>query len=188
MPIEILPYKPSWPLEFQDFAQELKAALGATALAIHHIGSTSVPGLAAKDIIDIQVSVASFDAILLEKFKSLDLLYREDIQNDHCPPGMVLKPGELEKRYFQQVQRPINIHVRSEGRFNQRYALLCRDYLRTHSMAANAYAEIKQQLAHYFPDDAEAYYAIKDPVFDVVMAAACEWSELSNWKPADSDA
>ena len=61
MPIEILPYKESWPAEFKTFATRLKDALGDDAIAIHHIGSTSVPNLDAKDIIDIQITVKDFD-------------------------------------------------------------------------------------------------------------------------------
>jgi hypothetical protein len=55
-------------------------------------------------------------------------------------------------------------------------------------MASNAYAEIKRQLARYFPDDADAYYDIKDPVCDALMAGALEWAKLCNWTPGPSEA
>jgi len=111
----------------------------------------------------------------------------EDIDHDHCPKGFDLDPKELEKRYVQNTDRPMNIHIRAQGRFNQRYALLCRDYLRTHNMAAHAYAEVKTQLAAYFPNNAEAYYDVKDPVFDIIMAAAFDWAEVTEWQLPESD-
>ena len=187
MPIEILPYKESWPAEFKTFATKIKNALGDDAIAIHHIGSTSVPNLDAKDIIDMQLTVKDFDRPLQEKLEPLGLIYRDDIDRDHCPPGMTLNKEDLEKRYWQNQDQPANIHVRIEGRFNQRYALLCRDYLRTHPMASNAYAEIKRQLARYFPENVEAYYDIKDPVFDVIMSGAFAWAELTKWDIPKSD-
>jgi GrpB-like predicted nucleotidyltransferase (UPF0157 family) len=189
--IEIVPYKPSWPLEFREIGSRLRAALGDTALAIHHIGSTSVPGLDAKDVIDVQITVSSLeDANLKAALERAGFVWRTDIDRDHAPPGMTLRDVELEKRYAKAAEsaRPAHVHVRVPGRWNQRYPLLCRDYLRSHESAANAYAEIKRQLARYFPNDAEAYYDIKDPVFDVIMAGAEDWAQFTGWQPGETDA
>ena len=60
-PVVIIPYQAGWPAEFQNSAAHLRAILGGLALRIDHIGSTSVPGLAAKDIVDIQITVADLD-------------------------------------------------------------------------------------------------------------------------------
>ena len=186
--IVIVPYKPSWSEEFASIGAEVRAALGDTALAVHHIGSTSVPGLAAKDIIDVQVTVADLKVPLKRPLEDAGFTFRNDICKDHAPPGMVLAPGELEKRYFQRLERPVHLHVRAGGRFNQRYALLCRDFLRLHPLARDAYGEVKSQLARYFPDNIDAYYDIKDPVFDVLMAGAFAWADLTDWQPPPSDA
>ena len=188
MPIEILPYQTKWPQDFRAFALTLRQLLADDALAIHHIGSTSVPGLAAKDIIDVQISVTNFDVLSGGRLETLGLECVEYIQRDHCPPGMQLRPHELEKRLYKNKIRPINIHIRIQDRFNQNYPLLCRDYLRTHPMASHAYAEIKRQLARYFPENVEAYYDIKDPVFDVIMSGAYDWAELVGWQQPPSDA
>ena len=185
--IEIVPYKESWSQQFTALGERLREAAGTDALAIHHIGSTGVPGLAAKDVIDVQVTVADFDLPFRAAFEDLGLTFRE-IDRDHCPPGMTLEPEQLEKRYFSGQSPRVHVHLRVQARFNQRYALICRDYLRTHPMAADAYAEVKQQLARYFPNDVEAYYAIKDPVFDVMMAGGLEWVENTNWQQPPSDA
>ena len=167
---------------------ELRAALGDTALAVHHIGSTSVPGLVAKDVIDVQVTVSDLDAPLRQPLEHIGFIFRDDIRRDHALPGMTLTTGELEKRYFQRLERPVHLHVHATGRFNQRYALLCRDFLRLQPFARDAYGEVKTQLARYFPDNVEAYYDVKDPVFDVLMAGAFAWAELTDWQLPPSDA
>ena len=191
MPIEIIAYQSRWENEFLELSQKLRTALGGLALRIDHIGSTSVPDLAAKDIIDIQVTVASLEpADLRLRFLQAGLVWREDIIHDHCPLGMKLESSDLEKRYAQFIppaQRKTHVHVRLDGRFNQRYALLCRDYLRTHEVTRQAYAQIKYQLARYFPNNVEAYYDIKDPAFDLFMAGAWEWADWTNWQPAPPD-
>lgn len=189
--IQIVDYRATWPEEFAVIGAALRETLGPVALAIHHIGSTSVPGLEAKDVIDIQVTVERLDAF--ENLESAGFWEKTGIVGDHCPPGMTMPPQELAKRLFGNDGvafggRRIHLHVREEGRFNQRYPLLCRDYLRAHPFAAQAYVEIKRQLARYFPGDVDAYYAIKDPVFDVLMEGAREWAERTGWKVPSTDA
>jgi GrpB-like predicted nucleotidyltransferase (UPF0157 family) len=189
--IEIVPYQPSWPLEFAEIGSRLRVALGDRALAIHHIGSTSVPGLDAKDVIDVQMTVLSLnDEALQSALDTAGFVCREDIARDHSPPGGMVPAGELEKRYAKTAEpaRAAHVHIRVAGCWNQRYALLCRDYLRSHKDAANAYAEIKRQLARYFPNDTIAYYDIKDPVFDVLMAGAEDWARCTTWQPGPTDA
>lgn len=190
MSIEIIPYQPRWLEEFHTIGSSLRAALGDTALAIHHIGSTSVAGLTAKDIIDVQITVADLEHPKLRvALERVGLTWREGVIADHCPPGMTLSSSELEKRYAKALSplREAHVHLRVSGRFNQRYALLCRDYLRTHANARDAYAEVKRQLARYFPDDQAAYYDIKDPAFDLFMAGAWEWATWTGWQPGTSD-
>ena len=111
--------------------------------------------------------------------------WRTDIDDDHRSPGIPIEPIELAKRFATQGagMRRTNIHFRIAGRFNHRYALLCRDYLRTHPAAAAAYGEVKRNLSRLFPDDPQAYYAVKDPVFDVIMAGAEDWAAGSGWCP-----
>lgn len=74
------------------------------------------------------------------------------------------------------------------GRFNQSYPPLCRDYLRAQPMAASAYAEIRRQLARRFLEDVASYCAVKDHVFDVMMAEARVWAESVGWEVPVSDA
>jgi GrpB-like predicted nucleotidyltransferase (UPF0157 family) len=181
--ITIVPYRSSWPAEYAVLAAELRDALDALALRIDHIGSTAVPGLAAKDVIDIQVAVASLDPIIVETLVAHGYLSRPDITNDHLPPGLTSAPDEWAKLYVQRrVPQPVHVHTRVYGRANMRYALLFRDYLRANPASMAAYAQIKQALAHYHADDVDAYYAVKDPVCDVIVAAAEQWAALSAWQ------
>jgi len=186
MDIIIVDHDPSWPGRFAEIAAELRRRLGDAAVRIDHIGSTSVPGLAAKDVIDIQVTVDHLDdPQLTSAVEAAGLTWRTDIDRDHQPPGRSLPPEDLRKRY---AQRPgVNCHIRQSGRFNQRYALLCRDYLRTHPTSASAYEEVKRQLAGHFRDNAEAYYDVKDPVFDIIMEGAYAWADAIDWEPGPSD-
>lgn len=190
--IEIVSYDENWPLAFAEIARPLRATLKEVALRIDHIGSTSVPGLAAKDVIDVQVTVRDFaiDALLEARLRSLGYIRLLDINSDHLPPQVLGPANEWEKRYFQppEGQRPTHLHVRAHGRANQHYALLFRDYLRTHPVAAGAYAEIKRSLARYHPENWDAYYDIKDPVCDVIWSAAQEWTQMTGWETGPSDA
>lgn len=185
--IVIVPYRAAWPAEFQALGARLRGALGDRAQAIHHIGSTSVPGLAAKDHLDVQVTVADLAVDLAPALAPIGFVPRPNL-SDHLPPGLTLAPAELEKRLFKHAEPPINLHVRVAGRFNQRYPLLFRDYLRAVPLAAAAYGEIKVQLARHFPADVDAYYDIKDPVCDALMAGALGWAEATGWAPGPSDA
>lgn len=187
--IEIVPYNPQWPEWFHSLGQSIRGVLQNDALAIHHIGSTSVPGLAAKNIIDIQVTVAQQSDAIIPLLEGVGFTYLARINKDHRPPGRDDIPEEeLTKMIFSMQGTPrCNLHVRVLGYFNQRYPLLCRDYLRQHPYTASAYAQIKQQLAKHFPEDIYAYYDIKDPVFDLIMEAAYTWAEQTNWQPPATD-
>ena len=187
MKIEIVPYNPAWLAEFHEIGKQIRGAVGHAALTIHHIGSTSVPGLSAKDLIDVQMGAADFSMAWKARIEAVGFEYRE-YTGDHCPPGMELSAGQLEKRFFSMNSRAVNLHIRVPGRFNFRYALLFRDYLHAYPPAANAYGVVKENLARYFPTDEDAYYAIKDPVCDCIMAGAFEWARSTEWKPGPSDA
>lgn len=189
--ITIVPYNPQWPAEFRRIAQPLREALGPLALRIDHIGSTAVPGLAAKDVIDIQVTVASLDANpLAAALEPLGYLLASEIDHDHTPPGHEDgPPAEWSKRLFRPPtgQRRTNLHVRQVGRANQRFALLCRDYLRADPQACGGYERVKVALARLHPDDVDAYYDVKDPVFDIILAGAEHWAAATNYTPGVSD-
>ncbi len=188
-PIAIVPYRAAWADEFAVLGRALRAALRELALRIDHIGSTSVPGLPAKDIIDIQVTVQALEEPVEAALRAAGYSRREGISTDHVPPGQPETPEQWSKWFFRPAVSPrrVNLHVRVAGRLNQRYALLFRDYLRTQPLAAEAYARTKMALAHYHADDSKAYTDVKDPVCDIIMAAAEQWAAAIRWQPGPSD-
>jgi GrpB-like predicted nucleotidyltransferase (UPF0157 family) len=185
--IQIVLYRPEWRIQFQQIATLLKDATNVWDTSIYHIGSTAVPGLAAKDIIDIQVSVSCFDPQIETALNSIGFTRIHNL-SDHRPPGRDdLDDEQLFKWFFKLDNPAVNLHVRRRGMFNERYPLLCRDYLRSNPEAAKAYEAIKINLAKRFPDDVNAYYEIKDPVFDVLMAGAEIWASSVRWLHPVSD-
>jgi GrpB-like predicted nucleotidyltransferase (UPF0157 family) len=183
--IVIQPYKPEWVQEFESMRAALQDILGARAIRIDHIGSTSVPGLGAKDVIDIQVTVQELSPKIIQKMVNAGYEHRGNIAGDHVPLGEDENPKLWEKLLFNQPpgERRANIHVRVAGNPNQRYPLLFRDYLRAHPNSAKSIELIKRQIAKYHADDIEAYYDIKDPVYDLIWDAAQEWANQANWEP-----
>lgn len=189
--IEIIDYQPRWPDEFAAIGARLRAAFGPAALAIHHIGSTSVPGLPAKDVIDIQISVAALDPVepLREMVEAAGYGFRPDIAGDHAPPGADPDPALWRKRYARELEgaRRTHVHIRASALPNRRYPLLFRDYLRGNRAGAEAYAQIKRALAAQHPHDVDAYYDVKDPVMDLIIQAAELWAERNSWRPPETD-
>lgn len=190
--IEIIPYQLRWRDEFLEIGGRIRAALGDLALRVDHIGSTSVPNLAAKDIIDIQVTLPDFEQLenVKTKLETAGFEFRVFGIYDHVPAGWDTTEQEWEKAFFREKEgRRVNLHVRAQGRANQRYALLFRDFLRANPKAAAGYAAVKVQLARYFGhlDDITPYVDIKDPVVDIIIAQAEEWAERTGWEPEKID-
>jgi GrpB-like predicted nucleotidyltransferase (UPF0157 family) len=190
--IEIVRHRSEWALEFKVIAASLRRELGDIATRINQIGSTSVPGLEAKDVIDLQVSVRSLDVVddARDRFEAAGFQLRHDPMTDHVPVGS--PDGErLWSKWMARERdggRPTNLHIRVVGCPNERYPLLFRDYLRANSAAAGSYGLIKRELARLHPDDIDAYYAIKDPVCDLIIDAAERWASSEGWQPPASEA
>jgi GrpB-like predicted nucleotidyltransferase (UPF0157 family) len=187
--IRIVDPRPSWPHEFLSIAGSLRTLLGDRARRIDHVGSTAVPGLAAKDVIDVQVTVASLDDDLEDLFTGAGYGWHAYLA-DLPPASMNLEPRDLEKRVASERDgdRAANIHLRVDGRFNQRYALLFRDFLREHDYAARGYGDAKRALADIVDHDTDAYYSVKQPVFDILIGTAFAWADRSGWEPGPPDA
>ena len=177
--VVIVPYDAEWPERFSKLGAALREVLGETALRIDHIGATSIPGLDAKPIIDIQISVASFEP--------LDA-YRIPIES----LGYVFRPNnpDLTKRYFRESpgERRTHIHMRRSGSWTEQFALLFRDYMRTHEEDAKRYAELKYRLAEKYQEDRRSYTDAKAPFIWEIMAKADKWNQAIEWEPGPSDA
>jgi GrpB-like predicted nucleotidyltransferase (UPF0157 family) len=179
-------YNPAWPEEFERLRKALQEILNPLALRIDHIGSTAVPGLGAKDVIDIQVTVRELDPEVTRRLLAGGYQHREAVTHDHVPLGEDATPDLWAKLFFRQPeeQRRANVHVRIESNPNQRYPLLFRDYLRAHPNSARSIEVVKRELAKRHGDDVEAYYDIKDPVYDLIWDAALDWARHTGWEPA----
>jgi GrpB-like predicted nucleotidyltransferase (UPF0157 family) len=183
--VEIVAYREDWPREFERIAERLRSALGDLAARIDHIGSTSVPGLASKDRIDVQIGVASLDRLtgFDEAMRRAGYERRAGIVRDHRPPGDQSADDEWRKYFYvPRGDRATNVHVREVGRHNWRYALLFRDYLRARPAAAAGYAEAKRRLV-LLAIDTNTYADAKDPICDIIMAAAEDWAAHTAWRP-----
>jgi len=176
--VRIVHYDSAWPHLFRERAERLRRALGDVALRIDHIGSTSVPGLPAKPIIDIQISVATFEP--------LDA-YRLPLES----LGYVFRSANPErtKRFFREApgERREHVHVRKAGSWGEQFALLFRDYMRSHQMEAAAYAELKRELAQQYREERHVYTDAKGPFIWDVMRRANDWSQDVGWEPGPSD-
>jgi GrpB-like predicted nucleotidyltransferase (UPF0157 family) len=187
--IEIVEYRADWVREFHAIARTLRCGLGDLALRIDHIGSTSIPGLCAKDTIDLQITVAALDSQVVAALRALDYEQAQDISRDHRPPDDDGPEENWQKLYFRPPagQRRTHTHVRMLGRPNQRYALLFRDYLIAHPTTAAAYGELKRRLAASLANP-EDYPDVKDPAVDLIYLPAQRWAAQTRWAPAHSDA
>jgi GrpB-like predicted nucleotidyltransferase (UPF0157 family) len=146
-PVEVVPYDPRWPARFEAWRHRLAAALGPAATRIDHVGSTAVPGLASKPIIDIQVSVGDPEA---------EANYVPAVEST----GLQLRAREPGHRYFRPSPdrpREVHVHVCAAGSTWERDHLLFRDYLHAHSTTRDAYADLKWTLAQRYRDDRLAY-------------------------------
>ena len=181
-------YKPTWPEEFEIIRSSILEILGPLALRIDHIGSTSIPGLGAKDIIDIQITVQALTPDVKDRLIQAGYQYRPTITQDHVPLGEDPDPQLWEKFLFNQPKdrRRANVHVRIDGNPNQRYPLLFRDYLRAHPNSARSIELIKHEIVKRHAEDLDAYYDIKDPVYDLIWDAALDWSSHIGWHPGVS--
>ena len=169
-PVWITPYNATWPEWFQQLAQPLRNAPGPAAFRIDHIGSTYVPGLAAKPVIDIQISVADFEPLDVYQLplERLGYIFRAD-------------NSDRSKRYFREApgHLRVHIHVRRAGSSGEQFALLFRDYVRTHSDVASQYAQLKIELAQRYSqvEDRVAYAVAKSPFIWKVIAQTDEWAQ-----------
>jgi GrpB-like predicted nucleotidyltransferase (UPF0157 family) len=165
---EIVPYDPAWVAAFDAEAVRLRAALGAVAVRIDHHGSTSIPGLAAKPIIDIQISVATLQpmATYAEPLASLGYVHVPDPDDAICP--FFHRPAEWPHTH--------HVHVVEAGGLEERRTLAFRDYLREHAEVAGEYERLKYTIgAQLAPRDAEtreAYARAKSDFIERIVAAA----------------
>ncbi len=191
---ELTPADPSWPAQAERIIGRLSLASGDRARRIDHIGSTAVPGLDAKDVIDIQITVEHLGVAddLAEDLAAAGFPRIEHIVADDPKPsylGGETDPAVWAKRIHGSADpgRRANIHIRVDGWPGQQFAILFRDWLRADAAARAEYAELKVKAAESAAgiDDyaaaIDAYLGVKTPWFDAAFHRAWEWAEKSGW-------
>lgn len=161
---ELADYNPEWPVLFQKESDLIEAALGNKAVEIQHIGSTSVPGLRAKPIIDILVAVENFEPIE-EYIRCLEPIgyHYQTHEND------------AERLFFWKgLPRTQHLHLVEFATWEHQRHILFRDYLRNHAEIARLYEEIKRELAVAFKGNRPAYTQGKTAFIKSIMARALE--------------
>ena len=138
----------------------------------------------------MQITVASLDDAgeITNVLRAAGFRQGETIQYDAFP-GCPETDPELRKLFLREPdgERRTHVHVRERGRFNQRYALLFRDYLRASPDVGAAYELLKRRAAQLFPYDIDGYLALKEPMLRVIYAAASLWADEVGWSLVGSE-
>ena len=171
--IVIAPYDPAWPARFAAEAERIRQAFGTHALRIEHVGSTAVPGLPAKPVIDIQVSVPSLELGDLFHSQLVALGYT------HFPLGAFDLVYPFYKRPTEWPSTH-HVHLCAAGSEQERSHLAFRDYLRSSPALAAEYASLKQQLASAHDGltmESQERYSLSKSEFvrSVLVHAAANW-------------
>jgi GrpB-like predicted nucleotidyltransferase (UPF0157 family) len=166
--IRIVDHDPEWPRLAQDELGRVADALGATAVRLEHVGSTSVPGLGAKPIIDMQVSVVDIERMddYVGPLEALGYLFAPD-------------PAFPDYHYFAKPHvrpRSHHLHICEAESHQERRHVAVRDFLRAHAEEAARYEALKRELVRDHPEDRIAYVTGKDAYMLDLEARAVRWA------------
>ena len=189
-PVRLVPADPAWPDQTARIIARLKAACGPKALRVDHIGSTAVPGLNAKDAIDVQVTVESLTVAdeLAAALRSAGYPRIDDVSSDVAKLDARSGDSALwHKRLHASADpgRPTFVHLRVSGWPNQQFALLFVDWLKANPEVRDEYLAVKRRAEQAAsPDgDIERYLAVKEPWFLEAYQRAWDWADRSDWRP-----
>jgi GrpB-like predicted nucleotidyltransferase (UPF0157 family) len=179
--IVVSEYDPGWPALFERESSNIRNALGSLVLAVEHMGSTAVPGLPSKPIIDLLVGVPS-----LEEAKQRCIDPIEALGYVYIPEYASWIPGELFFRKGPPGPWTHHVHLMEPSHPRWETLLVFRDYLRAHPEAARAYADLKRSLASSSREDIEAYRTGKNVFVDETTAKARAWRAEARDKSRDT--
>jgi GrpB-like predicted nucleotidyltransferase (UPF0157 family) len=173
--VEVVPHDPRWRDSFQAEAKHIAAALGAHVVAIHHIGSTAIPGVHAKPVIDLLVEVDNIEAIDPRSSGMESIGY--EVMGEFGIPG---------RRYFRKDDRhgtrTHQVHAFQAGSGEVVRHLVFREYMMAHPAEAQRYSELKRKLAEEYPWDMDGYIDGKDGFIQEMDRRAAAWRSA---QPAD---
>jgi GrpB-like predicted nucleotidyltransferase (UPF0157 family) len=167
--IVIVDYDVEWPASFGVERDRICSALGSRAVRVDHVGSTSVPGLAAKPILDIDLSV-------------LDVEDEDAYLPDLIDAGYELRVRQPGHRMVRTPALDVHVHICASGSDWERRHLLFRDWLRRNDADRSAYAALKRDLAAKEWPDMNAYADAKGELVAEITARAESWAVTSAWQ------
>jgi GrpB-like predicted nucleotidyltransferase (UPF0157 family) len=171
--IEVVDQTPEWSEFFETEASHLAVIFGTQLVAIHHIGSTAIPGIKAKPIIDMLVAIKHIETIETYNAPMQQLGYRP---RGECLDNPI--PGTPGRFYFSKDTNGVRthqVHVCQEGHADIEDKLAFRDYLRAHREEAQAYSSLKERLAAEHRHDIVGYIKGKDAFVQGIIAQAQVW-------------
>ena len=165
--IEVVPHDPEWKKKYEKEASIIRSIFKKEILAIHHVGSTAIPGISAKPIIDILVEVNNIEKI--------DEFNKDMIEQGYIPKG---QSGIPNRRLFikgSEELRISHIHVFQEEDTEIIRLLNFRDYMIAHPKEAQEYSQLKERLAREFPENIDGYIEGKDAFIKNIDKIAKIW-------------
>jgi dephospho-CoA kinase len=181
---------PAWAQEGLHLARLVRDGLRGVGADVDHIGSTAVPGLAAKDVIDLQALVCCLDdPAIVRALAAIGFRHRAETSADHPRPERgEIDPEDWRKLYFREPdgQRRIHLHVRRIGAPNATIALLLRDFLRADAPTRADWEALKRALSAH-TSDFSTYAALKEPATGLLLRLARDWAAQTRWLPGASD-
>ncbi|UTR16507.1 GrpB family protein [Salipaludibacillus sp. LMS25] len=164
--VEVKPFNENWSLLFEEESKKLSGIFGDQVIEVHHIGSTAVPGLRAKPIIDMMPVVKNIESVEA---------YNEDMMAiGYEPKG---ENGIQERRYFQKGgdNRTHHVHVYQHGNNDIIRHLAFRDYLTAYPEKKKEYGDLKHELAKRYPYNIVAYMSGKEGLIKEIEKHALQW-------------
>lgn len=186
-PATLVEYRPEWVTDALRIATRISTACGG--LRVDHIGSTAVPGMPAKDVVDLQLTVDSLDQAdeLAAGLTAAGFPRPAGLWWDTPHPAGD-DPARWIKRFHANADpgQAVNLHVRARDSPGWRWSLLFRDWLTADPEAFAEYRALKQGLAARFAGDptTERYAQAKEPWFAAADALALAWAAVTGWRPA----
>ncbi|MGV0838276.1 dephospho-CoA kinase [Mycolicibacterium thermoresistibile] len=187
----LVEHRPSWRADAHRIIARIRMACGAKVLRVDHIGPTAVDAMAAKDVIDIQVTVAGLDIAdeIADSLAAVGYPRRTEITSDVAQPDARSTVAEFDRAaddswWQQRVHgaadpgRPANIHIRVDGWPNQQFALLFTDWLTAHPTVREEYLTVALDTA-----DPHGYVEATQPWFTDAYRRAWEWADTTGWRP-----
>lgn len=166
--VEVVPHDPQWRDAFEAEAKPVAAALGGNVVAVHHIGSTAIPNIYAKPVIDLLVEVRDITEVDEQSSAMKSLGY--EVMGEYGIPG---------RRYFRKDNREgirtHHVHAFEAGSAEAGRHLAFRDYMIAHHVDAQRYSELKRKLAEEHPQSIDGYMDGKDSFIKEMDLRAARW-------------